>query len=87
MKGACSNVQSIKDARKIKGTIVKCQLPCSIDNQEITAQIKNNFVVSNACTEDKCIQLHNIPYFGVLWIKLQCIKETVWSTGTSIKQL
>jgi hypothetical protein len=49
MKGARRNVQSIKDARKIKGNIVKYQLPCGIDNQEITAQIKNNFVVSNAC--------------------------------------
>jgi hypothetical protein len=49
MKSACSNVESVKDTRNIKGNLVKCQLPCGIDNQEITAQIKNNFVVSNAC--------------------------------------
>jgi hypothetical protein len=49
MKGACSNVQSIKDARKIKGNLVEYQLPCATDNQEITAQMKNNFVVSNTC--------------------------------------
>jgi len=49
MKGTCRYVQSIKDARKIKGNLVKCQLPCGIGNREITAQIKSNFVVSNAC--------------------------------------
>ena len=49
MKGACRNVvQSLKDARKVEGNIVKYQLPCGTDNQEITTQIKNNFVVSNA---------------------------------------
>jgi hypothetical protein len=42
MEGACRNAQSVKDARKIKGNIVKYQLPCGIENQEITAQIKNN---------------------------------------------